>query len=66
MSDPSRRARWHAYYSEKRIVHQWQQVALLEDLAVSRVLEIGPYLGLAGTVHLLFGADLTAFLSGLI
>jgi len=40
------RAGWHAYYSEKRIVHQWLQVALLNDLPVTTVLEIGPYLGL--------------------
>ena len=38
--------RWHDYYSEKRIVHQWMQVHLLRDLPVRRVLEIGPYLGL--------------------
>lgn len=38
--------RWHDYYSEKRVVHQWMQVHLLDDLPVRRVLEIGPYLGL--------------------
>ena len=38
--------RWHDYYGEKRIVHQWTQVHLLRDLPVRRVLEIGPYLGL--------------------
>ncbi|MGD9537744.1 MAG: class I SAM-dependent methyltransferase [Alphaproteobacteria bacterium] len=43
---PRSRASWHAYYSEKRIVHQWLQVALLKDLPVSEVLEVGPYLGL--------------------
>jgi hypothetical protein len=37
---------WHRYYSEKRIFHQWTQVHLLQDLPVSRVLEIGPHLGL--------------------
>ncbi len=40
-----RRARWHAYYSEKRIVHQWLQVDLLKSLPVAKILEIGPYLG---------------------
>lgn len=40
------RAGWHAYYSEKRIVHQWLQVELLKGLPVATVLEIGPYLGL--------------------
>ncbi len=37
---------WHGYYSEKRITHQWLQVALLQDLPIRTVLEIGPYLGL--------------------
>ena len=38
--------KWHDYYTEKRIVHQWMQVHLLKDLPVRRILEIGPYLGL--------------------
>ena len=37
---------WHGHYSEKRIAHQWLQVALLQELPIRRVLEIGPYLGL--------------------
>ena len=41
-----RRAEWFRYYSEKRILHQWLQVRLLRGLAVERVLEIGPHLGL--------------------
>lgn len=40
------RATWFGYYSEKRIVHQWLQVHLLERLPVATVLEVGPYLGL--------------------
>ncbi|MDA9600402.1 hypothetical protein N9S07_01325 [Nitrosomonadales bacterium] len=36
---------WYAYYSEKRIVHQWFQVKLLENLPVQDVLEIGPAYG---------------------
>lgn len=43
---PRSRDGWHAYYTEKRIVHQWLQVELLKPLPVKRVLEIGPYLGL--------------------
>ena len=39
-------ADWHAYYTQKRVVHQWYQVRLLRDLAVRRVLEIGPFKGL--------------------
>lgn len=49
MTDPppvNGRAAWHAYYSEKRIVHQWMQVDLLKNLPARRVLEIGPHLGL--------------------
>jgi hypothetical protein len=42
----ARRAEWFRYYSEKRIGHQWLQVHLLKGLAVERVLEIGPNLGL--------------------
>lgn len=51
MSEPSDdlaayQRRWHDYYSEKRIVHQWMQVHLLDGLPVKSVLEIGPYMGL--------------------
>lgn len=35
----------YAYYSEKRIVHQWFQVKLLENLPVQRIMEIGPAYG---------------------
>lgn len=45
--DERRRAEWHHYYSEKRIVQQWMQVHLLAGLPIGRVLEVGPYLGLA-------------------
>ena len=44
------RRRWHAYYTEKRIVHQWFQVHLLKDLDVDRVLEVGPFLGLVSAL----------------
>tara|TARA_B100000686_G_C16658183_1_gene899389 strand:- start:568 stop:1230 length:663 start_codon:yes stop_codon:yes gene_type:complete len=44
--DQKFRQRWHAYYSQKRIIHQWLQVELLKSLDVKNVLEIGPYLGL--------------------
>ena len=36
---------WYAYYSEKRIVHQWFQVKLLENLPVQHIMEIGPAYG---------------------
>ena len=45
ISNLAHKSLWHRYYSEKRIVHQWMQVHLLEGLPVQRVLEIGPYLG---------------------
>ena len=50
---------WHAYYSEKRIVHQWLQVALLTPLKVKRVLEIGPYLGLVTAMLANAGYEVT-------
>jgi hypothetical protein len=43
MSSP---ADWLAYYTEKRIVHQWMQLALLARTDARRVLEIGPAKGL--------------------
>ena len=39
-------AEWIAYYSRKRIVHQWMQAYLLSTIEARRVLEIGPALGL--------------------
>lgn len=54
----ARRA-WHAYYTEKRIVHQWLQVHLLQDLPVQRVLEIGPYFGLVTAMLANAGYEVT-------
>ena len=39
-------AEWRAYYSEKRVVHQWTQLDLLAGTEARRVLEIGPAYGL--------------------
>jgi hypothetical protein len=39
------RRAWRAYYTAKRIGHQWLQVDLLARLPVARVLEVGPHLG---------------------
>ncbi len=36
---------WRAYYSEKRVGHQWTQLDLLSTLPAQRVLEVGPHLG---------------------
>ena len=46
MIDAEHRKRWYQYYTEKRIVHQWFQLHLLEGLGVEAVLEVGPSLGL--------------------
>lgn len=46
MIDAGQQKRWYQYYTEKRIVHQWFQVHLLEGLGVETVLEVGPNLGL--------------------
>ena len=49
--DPAaRRAEWFRYYSDKRIGQQWFQVHLLQGLAVQRVLEVGPNLGLVSAL----------------
>lgn len=53
------RERWHAYYTEKRIVHQWFQVEMLKDLPVRRVLEVGPYFGLVSAMLANAGYEVT-------
>ena len=50
---------WHQFYTEKRIIHQWMQVHLLDGLEVERVLEIGPYLGLVTAMLQNAGYDVT-------
>ena len=57
--DASIQTNWHEYYSEKRIAHQWLQGALLRDLQVHRVLEIGPYLGLVTAMAASAGYEVT-------
>lgn len=52
-------AAWTRYYSRKRIVHQWLQVAMLEGLPVRRLLEIGPYMGLVTAMLSNAGYDVT-------
>ena len=42
MIDAEHQKRWYQYYTEKRIVHQWFQLHLLEGLGVETVLEVGP------------------------
>jgi hypothetical protein len=50
---------WFQYYSEKRIVHQWFQVKLLEHLPVRRILEIGPALGVPTALLATAGFEVT-------
>jgi hypothetical protein len=61
MHDPHamHRYEWFQYYSEKRIVHQWFQVKLLERLPVRRVLEIGPALGVPTALLATAGFEVT-------
>jgi hypothetical protein len=59
--EPGFTQRWHAYYTEKRIVHQWFQVHLLAALPVRRVLEVGPYLGLVTAMLASAGYEVTTF-----
>ena len=53
------RARWSAYYTAKRIGHQWLQVDLLNGLPARRVLEVGPYFGLVTAMLVHAGYDVT-------
>ncbi|MDJ0949223.1 MAG: methyltransferase domain-containing protein [Alphaproteobacteria bacterium] len=59
MITAERRRRWYHYYTEKRIVHQWFQVHLLEGLGVETVLEVGPNLGLVTAMLTNAGYDVT-------
>lgn len=61
LAEPSFSQRWHAYYTEKRIVHQWFQVHVLSSLTVKRVLEVGPYLGLVTAMLGSAGYEVTTF-----
>jgi hypothetical protein len=40
------RQEWSAYYSRKRIVQQWMQLHLLDEIDCAKVLEVGPAMGL--------------------
>jgi 2-polyprenyl-3-methyl-5-hydroxy-6-metoxy-1,4-benzoquinol methylase len=48
---------WSAYYSRKRIVHQWMQAHLLVMVGCRRVLEIGPAYGLVTSILVNAGCD---------
>lgn len=53
------RERWFGYHTQKRIGQQLLQVQLLEQLAVQRVLEVGPHLGLVTAMLDNAGYDVT-------
>ena len=57
--DPGINAEWFAYYSRKRIVHQWTQVHLLGSLDCRTVLEIGPALGFVTSLLVNIGYEVT-------
>jgi hypothetical protein len=61
LDEASLTQRWHAYYTEKRIVHQWFQVHLLSALTARRVLEVGPHLGLVTAMLASAGYEVTTF-----
>src|SRR5271166_6121345 len=48
---------WDAYYSRKRIMHQWLQLHLLSTIDCKKVLEIGPGLGLVTSLMVNVGYD---------
>jgi 16S rRNA A1518/A1519 N6-dimethyltransferase RsmA/KsgA/DIM1 with predicted DNA glycosylase/AP lyase activity len=56
MSDP---AQWRAYYSEKRVLHQWTQLDMLAGTGARRVLEIGPAFGLVTAMLCNAGYEVT-------
>jgi hypothetical protein len=45
MAPGSVQQRWLQYYTRKRILHQWTQLAMLGRTDAERVLEVGPHLG---------------------
>src|SRR5207248_1630931 len=52
-------AEWLAYYSRKRIIHQWTQLHLLGTTDCNSVLEIGPALGLVTSLLVNIGYEVT-------
>ena len=65
---PSRKrgteAEWLAYYSRKRIIHQWTQLYLLGATQSRTVLEIGPALGLVTSLLVNIGYEVTTLDKG--
>jgi hypothetical protein len=57
--ESARKAEWLAYYSRKRVIHQWTQLYLLGRTDCRTVLEIGPALGLVTSLLVNIGYDVT-------
>jgi hypothetical protein len=57
--EPGKKAEWLAYYSRKRIIHQWTQVHLLGITDSRTALEIGPALGLVTSLLVNSGYEIT-------
>ena len=57
--DPAKKAEWLAYYSRKRIIHQWKQLDLLGVTDCRTVLEVGPALGLVTSLLVNSGYEVT-------
>ena len=57
-------AQWLAYYSRKRIIHQWTQIHLIGATDCCTVLEIGPALGLVTSLLVNIGYDVTTLDTG--
>ena len=57
--DPVIKAEWLAYYSRKRIIHQWTQLDLLGVTDCRTVLEVGPALGLVTSLLVNSGYEVT-------
>jgi hypothetical protein len=55
----ARKAEWLAYYSRKRVIHQWTQLYLLGTTDCRTVLEIGPALGLVTSLLVNVGYEVT-------
>ena len=57
--DPVIKSEWLAYYSRKRIIHQWKQLDLLGVTDCRTVLEVGPALGLVTSLLVNSGYEVT-------
>ncbi|MBV8504884.1 MAG: class I SAM-dependent methyltransferase [Alphaproteobacteria bacterium] len=59
LPDATSKAEWLAYYSRKRVIHQWTQLYLLGATDCQSVLEIGPALGFVTSLLVNIGYHVT-------